>query len=180
MAIRADITPEILRQLIRINDTGDGLVWLKRPRNFCSSEQLWKSWNSRYAGRPALTAISGGYKGGQILTIGFKAHRVMWALFYGCWPTWELDHIDGDPFNNRISNLRDVIHTVNQQNRRRCTRNKSGHIGVYWHGVGRKWRAVISSGKKRIDLGLFTTIEEAVRARQDAEKSCGFHVGHGR
>ncbi|MFX4377260.1 HNH endonuclease, partial [Acinetobacter baumannii] len=39
-----------------------------------------------------------------------------WLYVHGVHPTGQIDHIDGDPLNNRISNLRDVSHAVNQQN----------------------------------------------------------------
>jgi hypothetical protein len=50
---------------------------------------------------------------------------------YGTWPKNQIDHIDGDRANNRISNLRDVSQSINQQNLKRSrVRSKSGFLGV--------------------------------------------------
>lgn len=55
------------------------------------------------------------YKGQKFLL----AHRVAWLLHYKEWPRGEIDHIDGDPFNNKIENLRDCgDSTINQRNMR--------------------------------------------------------------
>src|SRR5262245_61666013 len=46
------------------------------------------------------------------------AHRVAWRIIYGRWPT-EIDHIDGNPSNNSIWNLREVSHQANLLNQKR-------------------------------------------------------------
>ena len=48
----------------------------------------------------------------------YKAHRLAWLLTFGEWPKDEIDHIDGDRSNNRLGNLRDVPHKVNQMNQK--------------------------------------------------------------
>jgi hypothetical protein len=100
--------------------------------------------------------------------IGFKSkkylsHRVAWFLHYGCWPNNDVDHIDGNPSNNKISNLRDVSHSKNLQNRKSATiRNKTGFLGV----VKRcnKFAAHIHRDGKQIYLGRFDTAELAHQA----------------
>lgn len=46
-----------------------------------------------------------------------KVHRLAYALHYGMWPDNELDHINRDPLDNRISNLRLADRFINNQNR---------------------------------------------------------------
>lgn len=46
-----------------------------------------------------------------------KVHRMCYALYYGSWPEGELDHINRDPLDNRICNLRDADRFINNQNR---------------------------------------------------------------
>ncbi len=48
-----------------------------------------------------------------------KAHRVAYALHYGKWPENELDHINRDPLDNRICNLRDANRVLNNLNRKK-------------------------------------------------------------
>lgn len=59
-------------------------------------------------------------------------HRVIWEIFNGYIDdaSKEIDHIDGDPLNNRIENLRLVSRSVNRRNARRNSRNTSGIAGV--------------------------------------------------
>ena len=59
-----------------------------------------------------------------------SAHRVVWELFYG--PPekdMQIDHIDGNNQNNKISNLRAVTPTLNKRNSKVYSSNKSGIPG---------------------------------------------------
>jgi hypothetical protein len=38
----------------------------------------------------------------------YQVHRVAWFLYHGEWPAKVIDHIDGNPSNNKIDNLRQV------------------------------------------------------------------------
>ena len=43
-------------------------------------------------------------------------HRVIWAWHNGCFPTMEIDHINGNGFDNHIDNLREVTQSENMRN----------------------------------------------------------------
>jgi len=59
------------------------------------------------------------------------AHRIIYAIHYGSVSSSMLiDHIDGNPHNNRILNLREVTHATNSRNVQNKTSNKSGVVGV--------------------------------------------------
>lgn len=64
-------------------------------------------------------------------------HRVVWMLHNGLLDENDVvDHIDGDPSNNTIANLRLVSVAENQRNVKKSSRNKSGTTGVcYTHGT---------------------------------------------
>jgi len=81
----------------------------------------------------------------------------------------DVDHINGDGLDNRRENLRVIPHQQNCASRHRLNqRNSSGKAGVYFErGTGR-WRAYIDNGR-RIWLGRFTTKDEAIIARREAE-----------
>lgn len=96
------------------------------------------------------------------------AHRIIYAIVHGEMPG-EVDHIDGNPMNNRIENLRDVSHLENRHNYKMHKDNTSGFTGVYWHTQARKWHARIKVNGQRIHLGLFEDFEEAVQARKLAK-----------
>jgi len=106
------------------------------------------------------------------------AHQAAWALVHGYWPK-EIDHIDGDPSNNRISNLREVDHQTNQRNMKQATTNTSGCTGVVWWPRDENWNAQIQVSGKRINLGYFDSFDDAVAARKAAEIKYDFHENHG-
>ena len=60
-------------------------------------------------------------------------HRAVWAWHNGHFPTMQLDHIDLDPTNNKIDNLREVMQSENMRNRVYPWKPnaKSGLPGVY-------------------------------------------------
>ena len=94
-----------------------------------------------------------------------KLHRVI----MDCPEGMMIDHIDHNPLNNCRSNLRICTQQQNCMNRGKTERNKSGVIGVYWFKSSEKWRARINLNNKDIYLGLFDSLEEASKARKEAE-----------
>lgn len=108
------------------------------------------------------------------------AHRLAWAMVHGGWPEEPLDHINGDRTDNRIANLRAVPQKLNCRNCRISKNNRSGANGVYWSNGRRKWVAQIMVDYRTRYLGIFETIEAAIKARKAAEREAGFHPNHGR
>lgn len=100
----------------------------------------------------------------------YPAHRLAWFYVYGVWPPHDIDHIDMDPLNNAISNLRLATRGENEQNRRGANHNsKSGIRGVWWNKRLKKWIPQIGVGGKVMHLGCFSKVEDAVAARRAAE-----------
>lgn len=94
----------------------------------------------------------------------YLAHRLAWLYVYGVWPTCIVDHIDRNPNNNRISNLRDVTAKQSSYNTGMFSTNSSGV-----KGVGRscgKWQANLSYMGEKFYLGTFNTAEEAASVLQ--------------
>ena len=110
----------------------------------------------------------------------YKAHRIAWLITHGEFPPEEIDHIDGRPSNNRISNLRAVTSRENGRNLARSRNNVSGITGVYWCKKREKWVAQICIDSKTRHLGRFDSFDDAVAARKLAEALHGFHPNHGR
>lgn len=94
----------------------------------------------------------------------YYAHRLAWLYVHGAPVPPIIDHIDGNPSNNRIANLRAATHPQNIANARRRRDNTSGFKGVSWHSQTRKWLAQIGRGGKTYHLGLFETPELAHQA----------------
>lgn len=114
---------------------------------------------------------------GKFMGEQYSAHRIIWKMVHGTDP-FHIDHINGDPSDNRISNLRDVTPAENHRNRSMNSNNTSGIIGV--SAKGDKWRAFAWVDNKAFVLGDFPTLPEAAAARQAAEKLLGYHENHGK
>ena len=102
-------------------------------------------------------------KGYQVITINgkvHKAHRLIYLYHYGNIPTY-IDHIDGDPKNNRIENLRPCSKSENACNRGKQSNNTSGVKGVSYVKKLNKWRAQCRKDGKNYYLGIFDKIEDA-------------------
>ena len=175
-----------LRKILRYEPDTGKLFWLTRSpnlfegRDYCS-ERLCASWNARFSGKEALTAIDNhGYMHGCVFSIKVKAHRAAWAVHHGYWPINCIDHLNGDRLDNRIVNLRDATHLENSLNSAMQANNTSGHNGVGWHKQRQKWRARIVLNGEEKHLGLFDSIDDAVAARQKAQIGLGFTERHGR
>lgn len=81
-----------------------------------------------------------------------------------------VDHINQNTFDTRKANLRCTTYSVNNFNTRLKRRNKTGYAGVYYVKSSKKWHAYISRDRRRHSLGYFSTKEEAVVARKEAER----------
>jgi hypothetical protein len=106
-----------------------------------------------------------GYRRGSIQWRAYLEQRVVWAWHHGAWPLYEIDHIDGDPGNNRIENLRDVPKSTNQQNRQGArVDSRTGIVGVMPRNGG-KFGAKARLNGECVWLGTFDTMEEAETVR---------------
>lgn len=132
-------------------------------------------WNARrcgtWPGRLAGTDNDKGYRRIKINGRLFLAHRVVWKMHTGCDPVgFEIDHIDRNPMNNRIDNLRIATHGQNKINGNVYRNNDAGYRGVHFHKQHRKYCATISHNKKRHHIGLFDSAHEAASAYDAAAK----------
>lgn len=96
------------------------------------------------------------------------AHRLAWFYVHAIWPKEQIDHINGDRTDNRLTNLREASRTENMRNCKRKVQNKSGYKGVHWFKKTRKWRASITVNRRNISLGLFADPKEAYKAYCEA------------
>lgn len=72
----------------------------------------------RQISKPAGHADRHGYRRIMLDYKMYLAHRIIWLLHYKEWPKGFIDHIDGNPRNNKLENLRDVSHSENMFNNR--------------------------------------------------------------
>jgi hypothetical protein len=87
-------------------------------------------------------------------------HRLVFLMHHGYLPEF-IDHINGNPRDNRLENLREATRVENAWNKKMQHNNTSGIKGVCWHKQSEKWDVRITVGAKRIGLGRFVDIELA-------------------
>lgn len=168
-------------------DTGE-LTWLpRRPEDFqsggsISQQTRAKQWNTRCSGKPAFNSVAPtGYLVGPFGSgIQLAAHRVAFAIQNGRWPSM-IDHINGDRTDNRWLNLREVTPRQNAMNCAVRSDSSTGRTGVQPNRRrGRGFVATIKAEGRHLYLGTYGTFDEAVAAREAAEKVLGYSARHGR
>jgi hypothetical protein len=147
--------------------------------DFESGKLFWKPrgvswWDTRYSGKEAFCIDVHGYFCGSVDRIRLAKHRVLWAMFHNRWPI-EVDHKDLDKSNNSISNLREVSRVGNQKNLPKMKSNTSGRTGVHYSKKDKVWVSYIHQKGRQIRLGSFVTFDEALFAREEAERLYGYN-----
>ena len=120
-------------------------------------------------GTEVWTVCKGGYLKTLIKRKPSRLHRIIFMMHHGYLPEF-LDHIDGNPANNRIENLRPATASQNNLNRGKHTRNTSGYKGVTWVATVGRYSARIAIGQKRLFLGYFDNSKEAHEAYCESAK----------
>ena len=155
---RPELTAEYLRSILHYDPATGIFTWKVSTSNRIKVGDI--------AGCPG----GGGYPQIRAQRRLHQAHRLAWLYVYGEWPKGQIDHINRNRSDNRISNLREVTNKQNGQNKSKRSDNTSGHPGVHWYKQSSKWVACIMHNYKRIHLGCFSVLEEAIAARKAAEK----------
>lgn len=98
-------------------------------------------------------------------------NNLLWMhrLVMNCPDDMEVDHEFHDKWDNRKEFLRIVTVSQNGMNQKIPKNNTSGTKGVSWYERDQKWQAYIQINKKKTGLGRFNNIEDAIKARKEAE-----------
>jgi hypothetical protein len=119
--------------------------------------------------------VSNGYKVITIMKKTYPAHRLAWLYMYGKFPNEFIDHINGNPLDNKLCNLREATRSQNGQNKI-YAQGKNKYIGAYWHKACKKWFSRITVNGKSIHLGYFKTELEAheayIKAKRQHHEFC--------
>jgi len=152
---------ELLRAFDYDPETG-ALTWRVKPREDFKTAREWNSRNARYAGMVAGNLHyqkKSGDRHASIVQFNGKlipAHRIIWTMVNGEIPAGRhIDHINGNPFDNRLCNLRLATRSQNMMNRGVARNNSLGLKGVYRQR--NKFVAQIKDHGKRRYLGIFDT-----------------------
>lgn len=174
------LTIEVVRELVRYEPDTGRLFWKERSLDYfgnASDKQCARNhatWNKKFAGKETfLNKDKHGYLRATLFNRPEMAHRVAWAIVYGEWSNYtrQIDHINRNPCDNRIQNLRMVTGPENIANRERTSYKYGGERGISFNPASGKWQASvpIGNGKSKY-LGSFEDIHEARIARDAAAK----------
>lgn len=162
-----------LMTLLKYDGNTGKLYWLPRVETMMRDRPKGKkwaasNWNSKNADKEAFTSSDArGYKHGKINGVKYQAHRIIWKMVHGYEPDI-IDHINGIPSDNRISNLRSGSMADNCRNYEKSGDFSSKYRGVCWHKKDERWIAQINlDGNKRKRIGAFK-LEEAAAMAYDA------------
>lgn len=146
----------ILERLQYCEQSPTGLIWkTKIPKT------------KQNAGDIAGHIESNGYARLTINGKRYQATHCILILFGQVIPhNTEVDHIDGNSFNNSVENLRVVDHEINMKNKKKSCKNRSGFTGITIHKETNRVLAYYSSGGKQytkyFGIGKYG-LEEAIK-----------------
>lgn len=129
-------------------------------------------------GKPLGRKRKGGYLCASVDGETYSVHRLVYKYMTGNEPNI-IDHIDGNPSNNKWDNLRSVTRQQNNLNIVLPKDNKSGAIGVFYHESQNRYHANVRINGRSFHIGSYSTKAEAVAARGAANKLLGFSERHG-
>lgn len=137
-----ELTAAYLRTILDYDPEGGGFVWRASRRGTA-------------AGTAAGNVMPHGYRRIGIDGRDYLEHRLAWLYVHGEWPGEEIDHVNLNPSDNRIANLRLATRGQNARNMPRLSNNRSGFKGVsYFKRTGR-FLARVSVDREVIYLGYF-------------------------
>lgn len=151
------ITEDRVRSLLSYDAETGRFTWLSQHGGFVLGEE-------------AGGKIGTGYVAIRIDGRRYRAHHLAWLLAYGCFPSLEIDHINGIKADNRLDNLRLATRSQNAANVGARKTNTSGFKGVSWCSRRQRWRASIGCSGKRKFLGYHDTPYAAAQAYLGAAK----------
>jgi len=130
---------------------------------------FWKRSPARRikVGTEACSLSGNGYLRVAIKQIHYPLHRIIFMMHHGYLPKY-VDHIDGNPLNNCIDNLREATQTQNLYNAKKRKDNSSGLKGISWVKRLNKWLVQLSINKKNTYLGVYEDLELAELVAQEA------------
>ena len=118
---------------------------------------IWKidSGSRKVKGQIAGSTEASGHRSLKWKGKRYKIHRLIYLMHHGHAPEF-LDHIDGDPANNKVENLRPITKSQNMMN----SKSRSDHKNVSWHKGTSRWRVAVTKDRKQY-ASFHKTLEEA-------------------
>jgi len=151
---KTDLTAARLRELLHYNPDTGVFTWVEPAIN----KQFLR-------GSIAGSRMVNGYLSLCIAQKRYYCHRLAWLYMTGESPREHIDHINGNPADNRFCNLREATRCQNMQN----LRAKRSTVGAFFHKTFGLWYSKIRVNKVDLFLGYFKTEMDAHNAYKQAK-----------
>ena len=152
---------------------------VRRVFDYRNGALYWRApLQSKYIGKPVGSSGSK-YSNVQHNGSMYKRGRLVWQYFNGDIPKgMQIDHINGNKFDDRIENLRLCTTSENCCNQTKRATNTSGYKNVSFHKATGKFVAQLQSKGIKYHLGLYETPElayaEVLKASKELHKEFSF------
>ncbi len=131
----------------------DTLVWAKAPRRGVP------------VGKPIGSSTPDGYRVVGVAGVKYRVHRLVWEYFNGPIPDgYEIDHVNGNPADNRIENLRLATRSQNGMNHKMHSTNT---VGIKNIGTRRRGNCTEFIARIRVDGKVITKSSVNLATVQD-------------
>lgn len=173
-----ELTKDSLCKLLNYNKNSGKLYWNYRSRGMFKRHCDYVDWNKKWANKEAGSLSDKGYVKIKIGNKSYFAHRLVWLMVYGEYPL-QVDHINRDKKDNRLSNLQNSNPKHNTRNKGKYKNNSSGVTGVCWHNRDKLWVVRGVDNGKRFEIGRSKDYNVAVKLRDNWLISSDFRDNHG-
>lgn len=172
-------TQKEIKQVLDYDKETGIFTWKKRSiddfRKAKYQKRCLDMWNLRHAGAQAGKDNGTGYLVFKLFGKTVLASRIAYIYVYGeNIDGYEIDHINRNKQDNRISNIRKCNRKVNVRNSGKRKTNTSGVVGVYYNNHKCKWVATIFINLKKKELCSSHDFNRVVLARYNAELKYGY------
>lgn len=185
--MKNEINQTFIKKILDYDPISGSFTWKERgAESFQHSPEPIKSrniFNGQFCGKKAGSELTSKRSKTSYIAIkingkSYKAHRLAFLFMEGFIPE-EVDHIDHNGVNNSWINLRASNKNDNAKNHPIQHNNKTGMAGVNWHKSAKKWQVRANNNGKRVDLGRYSTLEEAIKVRKDYEVKFKYYENRG-
>ena len=151
-------TAEYLHQCFSYDPESGVLTWKHRPLEHFKNAKEQRKWNGVYPGKAAGKVSR--YVTVHIRPFYFSAHRLIFMMQTGKWPTRDIDHKNGNRVDNRWENLREATPQQNGWNRRHDRGLPKG-VTISKNRTRTRYTVRIRTRGVQTHIGVFDTPEEA-------------------
>ena len=156
-----DITQKRLKEVLHYDPDKGVFIWIKVSKYH--REKMFKQAGGIQRDRQGRPHITIGIDGKL-----YQAHRLAFLYILGYFPE-TVDHMNGNPLDNRFSNLREVSSAENRENHAKRKKKSGLPLGVKKKSKTR-YVARITINGKTLELGSFCSPEAASQAYLKAKR----------